>query len=413
MVIEELLKLSTFNCRGLGEGSKRRTVLNWLKKFHKGIIFLQETHSTESSERYWKSEFKGQIEFSHGKSSARGVATLISKDIDIIINEIIRDNTGRFLLLDTTFEGQTLILCNVYAPTKDDLDLQYKFIEFVQERLLEYSDKNLLIGGDFNICLDPAIDKKGGKHEKQSKCAKKLLDIMEEYNLIDIWRFLNYETRRFTRRDMSKCGLVQSRLDYWLISIHLLYDFNHQDIAPGLRSDHSIVKMSLNIKNSQEKGRGFFKFNSSLLRDTKYVKEVKEIIANYNKESNDENLGLKWDTLKSLIRGYTIGYATAKKEQTNKFEYELKTRLEILEKDLNENNYLEYSSIKKDLEQIHHEYALGVQLRSKAKHIEETEQNLSFFSKEETRNYNLRYIRTLLTNEETMVSDPKKIIEEE
>ena len=281
-----------------------------------------------------------------------------------MINEIIRDNTGRFLLLDTTFEGQTLILANAYAPTKDNQDLQYKFIEFVQERLFEYSEKNLLLGGDFNICLQAAIDKKGGRAEKQSKCAEKLTDIMEEYNLIDIWRLLNYESRRFTRREMSKCGLVQSRLDYWLVSNHLLYDFSHQDIVPGLRSDHSVVTLYLKIKNSQQKGRGFFKFNSSLLRDAKYVNEIKEIIAIYNKELLDENLGLKWDTLKSQIRGFTIGYATAKKEERNKFEWELKNRLQFLERDLNENNYQEYTSIKRDLEHINHEYALGVQLRS-------------------------------------------------
>ena len=142
MAKEELLKLSTFNCRGLGDGSKRRTVLSWLKKYHSGVVFMQETHSTELSERDWKKVWNGQIEFCHGKSSARGVAILIAKDINIHINEIIRDNTGRFLLLDTTFEGQRLILANIYAPTKDQRELQMNFLDFIQERLQEYSDKN-------------------------------------------------------------------------------------------------------------------------------------------------------------------------------------------------------------------------------------------------------------------------------
>ena len=104
---------------GLGQASKCRTVFSWLRKYHNGIIFLQETHANESVEKTWKREWKGQAEFSHGKSSARGVAILISDKVDLVINELIRDNTGRFLLLDTVFEGQPLILVNIYAPTKD------------------------------------------------------------------------------------------------------------------------------------------------------------------------------------------------------------------------------------------------------------------------------------------------------
>ena len=107
--------------------------MHWLKKRSSGIIFLQETHCTEGLENIWRKDWKGQAVFCNGSSSARGVAILISERIDLVINEIIRDNTGRFLLLDTTFEGQQLILLNIYAPTKDDKNLQCKFFDFVEE----------------------------------------------------------------------------------------------------------------------------------------------------------------------------------------------------------------------------------------------------------------------------------------
>ena len=101
---------------------------------------------------------------------------------------------------------------------------------------------------------------------------------------------------------MSRNGLVQSRLDYWLISTHLLYDLHSQDISPGLKSDHSIVKFNLKVKNSQQKGRGFFKFNSTLLKDPLYVDEIKNIIKDSkNNPTQEQNLGLMWDTLKCQI----------------------------------------------------------------------------------------------------------------
>ena len=124
----ELIRFSTFNARGLSENSKRRLVMNWLRKYSNGIIFLQETHSVKVSEQLWRNDWKGQIEFCHGSSSARGVAILVPLSIDLTIKEVIRDNTGRFLLLDTTFENQSLIIINVYAPNKDKTKRLLKFL---------------------------------------------------------------------------------------------------------------------------------------------------------------------------------------------------------------------------------------------------------------------------------------------
>ena len=45
----------------------------------------------------------------------------------------------------------------------------------------------------------------------------------EELNLIDIWPIRNPHSKIFTRRENSKAGLIQSRLDYILISNNLSY----------------------------------------------------------------------------------------------------------------------------------------------------------------------------------------------
>ena len=161
---KELIRLSTFNTRGLGENSKRRITLNWLRRYYTGILFLQETHSSETSEKMWRNEWKGQLEFSHGKSTARGVAILLSPAINITVNKVSRDSEGRFLLLETVFEGQALILINIYAPTEDNQTSQYEFLQFVHTQLREYTGSNIILGGDFNVCLEPCIDKKGGKN---------------------------------------------------------------------------------------------------------------------------------------------------------------------------------------------------------------------------------------------------------
>ena len=71
------LLFRSLNTRGLKDNKKRREVFRWLKKFHDGIIFLQETHSSEKQEHLWKNEWGSDIIFSHGTSAARGVAILL------------------------------------------------------------------------------------------------------------------------------------------------------------------------------------------------------------------------------------------------------------------------------------------------------------------------------------------------
>ncbi len=145
------------------------------------------------------------------------------------------------------------------------------------------------------------------------------------------------------------------------------------------------------------------------------MQKAKEIISNFktNSKTLDVDDGLMWDTLKCEIRGYTIAYATARKKEKIRHELELKERLKFLEENLCSENYLEYSTIQMEIEQINKEYALGIQLRSRVKHMEETEQNVSIFSKQEIRNYNIRHIKSLYKHDNTSTDDPNEILEEQ
>ena len=56
------------------------------------------------------------------------------------------------------------------------------------------------MGGDLNTYLDINIDKKGGKNESQTKFSKNIHNLMEEYDLGDIWRIRNPETKFYTKK---------------------------------------------------------------------------------------------------------------------------------------------------------------------------------------------------------------------
>ena len=89
------MKLYSLNTRGLSDKRKRRTILQWVKSNYKGIVYLQETHSTKISETLWKRDWSGEMHFSHGTCGSRGVAIIFPPNCNVTIHDKITDTLGR------------------------------------------------------------------------------------------------------------------------------------------------------------------------------------------------------------------------------------------------------------------------------------------------------------------------------
>ena len=71
------LDILSLNVKGLGDHTKRQKIFNYTKRHvsHKGVIFLQETHSVQRDEQVRTNQFgcgPGSV-FLHGESDPRGV----------------------------------------------------------------------------------------------------------------------------------------------------------------------------------------------------------------------------------------------------------------------------------------------------------------------------------------------------
>ena len=114
---------------------------------------------------------------------------------------------------------------------------------------------------------------------------------------------------------------MQCRLDYFLISQSLNSFVNNAEIAPSFKTDHSFVQLSSVIGN-QPRGKGFWKFNSSLLSDLDYVNAIKSEIKETIEQSHCK------------IRGKTISFSSLKSEKRRKQENNLIAEISSLEKRL-------------------------------------------------------------------------------
>ena len=126
----------------------------------------------------------------------------------------------------------------IYAP--NDNSQQVEFFEKITNKLPNYADENIMIGGDFNYPLTVS-DKTGGQPVEPKKCViEKICKVNSLYSLQDVWRKKITDKKQFTWRD--KAYKVQCRLDYFLATPISLGSLRN---APG--SDHCVVKAGLNL----------------------------------------------------------------------------------------------------------------------------------------------------------------------
>ena len=69
------------------------------------------------------------------------------------------DPMGRYLILYLSFQDRTYWIWNIYAPTQQYELKQISTLNKVEEILSHGSGETILLGGDFNIQLDPGLNR--------------------------------------------------------------------------------------------------------------------------------------------------------------------------------------------------------------------------------------------------------------
>ena len=113
-------KIISLNARGISNYCKCRTTFTWLRKQKPDVVFLQETHSTQGNEVFWRKEWGAALFCSHGANNARGVAILIRNNFDCIVEESVIETNGRFIILRVLLSGESALLVNIYGPNRDN-----------------------------------------------------------------------------------------------------------------------------------------------------------------------------------------------------------------------------------------------------------------------------------------------------
>lgn len=102
---------------------------------------------------------------------------------------------SRFVLHDNSFT-----VASVHIPNSDQERLQLEISLDLEELIDLEEDSDIFIGGDFNVCLDTDLDRKGYKHPQINNVSfrTQLHRFLEKLYLFDIWRIQNPQKRVFS-----------------------------------------------------------------------------------------------------------------------------------------------------------------------------------------------------------------------
>lgn len=400
--MDNVLKIASMNCRGIGEAKKRRDVFGYLRDLNYSFYLLQDTHFTPSTEARIKSEWGFHAYFSSFSSNSRGVAILVNNNVEYKLLNVVKDINGNFIILHVNMFEKEFLIVNIYGPNNDSPEF-YVQLEEIVERIGH--TEHIIFGGDWNLVRNFELDCCNYLRQNNVNACKQVDDMSNSLNLVDIWRELNPSIKRYTWRRPTP--VQQSRLDYFLITDILAHFTKNVDILPGYRSDHSLISLTFAF-GPEHKNNTFWKFNTSLLNDNNYL----QLVNNTIKETIEEYAALAYcrdelhnitlsditftitdqlflEVLLMKIRANTISFSFEKNKSTRQTETKLIEEIERLERlDIsNEENKQLLEESKEELVRIREHRMKGVFLRSRARWVENGEKVTKYFCGLEKRNY--------------------------
>ena len=377
------LSFSTTNIQGCLHPLKRFSLFSFLKKSVKShICFLQDTHTDISCEALWHLIWRGKAVFSHSLSAkVGGVAILFSPTCQVEILENESFMQGRALYCKVKIKSRILHLINIYAPCNDTE--RRKFFEtvqlFLEQKIGDYLHEEICLGGDFNCTLEAQLDRSCGIEYHGSSC-KTLSELVNFCKLRDIHRDFLGKKKSFTWKNTQGSA---SRIDRFYFSSFLSASTINVNVIACPLSDHDSVFCRVCFKDKHTKA-SYWKMNCNLLQDSEFFKIISNFWCEWQKEKYlYKDLHQWWDLGKIKIKQLSQQYSSFKKNQFQYEKSELQRQLKNIEQHINcksnNNNKELYNTLSSKLNNIINYEIKGAALRSRMKHLQESDTSSKYF----------------------------------
>ena len=129
-----------------------------------------------------------------------------------------------------------------------------------------------------------------------------LNNLISNISFVDTWRNENPTQKTFTWSQTSPT--VKCRLDYFLVPSQFVPRVEKTTIITCIKTDHKGVELQVSI-DKYKRGPGLWKFNSEVLYNEKFVRDIRQLINKTWEEQSTEDLATRFDFLKYKVRQVT------------------------------------------------------------------------------------------------------------
>ncbi len=240
-------------------------ILDYLKKSNPDILMMQEIKTEEKNFPFEDFKKAGYESYVFGQKSYNGVAFISKKKIELIDTGFIKDEKkqSRIITADIVNKSVKIKFINIYVPNGNPVNTDkylYKqnwLDSFIKEiKKLLKKNKNIIIGGDFNV-IPEKIDVYDYKKYENDALFK--LEIRKKYQGLvnlgfhDIYRFFNKDKSEYTFWDYMGGSWQKNnglRIDHFLVSSNLLdkvkgININKKPRSKVKPSDHTPIELEI------------------------------------------------------------------------------------------------------------------------------------------------------------------------
>ena len=207
----------------------------------------------------------GPCFWSPGGNKSRGVGTVYNVSLAFEDLEVKRDFHGRLINVKLSLHDWKFQIMWVYAPN-DPWGRSEFFSDLWRHT---FPGIPLFLGGDFNCIESLELDKAGGDALAGDKGSVKLKGFADSVSICDVLR-VKFPTRNlFTRHNKSKTNM--SWIDRIYAPKDMIPDAFGYTFDLCSYSDHDVVSVKFQCKQTAPRGPGLWKFNSSLTLGDDYT----------------------------------------------------------------------------------------------------------------------------------------------
>lgn len=263
------------------------------------MCFIQETHFTASQiPRFHDHRYPVAYHSCAADSKTKGASILINRGVLRTLRDRWTDDAGRLLFIKGQIGSQTYSLATLYYSNS----AQVQFLEQALQCLQDFTEGILILGGDFNLTLDPTLDSTRGLSSIPFAAFRRIKRNLHAYQLIDTCRALSPAGKDFTH--YSPPHGSYSRIDLFFTK-HDLHRVTKASIGSIHISDHAPILMELQHEQAH-RAPFHWTLNKTLLQDTVTMAEVRSELSHYFTTNTGPEFtpAVVWEAHKPVMQGF-------------------------------------------------------------------------------------------------------------